>query len=158
MLGVHRQILSRVLQLITIRAAITEIVVAATEMPRLALPPRKIAPTRTAGPARAAAVGNVGQFVHQCAASSPPRSRHAVVQQVAAQRDAAGEGTAMHLGRQVIPPAHLNLRRQCAQQPLRQQRLHVGQGLAGQLLLRSAQPCRVELQALSCRRGVGGQQ
>ncbi|KAG1390133.1 hypothetical protein G6F58_013084 [Rhizopus delemar] len=103
---------SRIFQLITVRAASTEVVVAATEMPRLALPPCQIAPTRTARPASATTIRDMGQFVHQCAASRPSRTGHAVVQQVAAQRDAASKCTAMHLGGQVSAPAYLYLGRQ----------------------------------------------
>ncbi len=121
MLGVHCQVLGRVLQLIGIRTAVMEVVVATAEMPGLALPSGQITPAHTARPVRRRTVGNMGQFVYQRAAACAPGAGHAVIQKIAAQRDAAGEGAAMHLGGKAITPAHLHLRRQGAQQAIWQQ-------------------------------------
>ncbi|MNS83165.1 hypothetical protein D3C72_1169410 [compost metagenome] len=63
----------------------------------------------------------MGQFMHQRATPRTTGAGHVIIQKVATQRDASGEGTAMYIGRQVIAPAHLYLRRQCSQQAFRQQ-------------------------------------
>ncbi len=77
MLGVHRQILGRTFQFIGIRTTVTEVVVATAEVPRLALPPRQVPPTRSARPVRTATVGDVGEFVHQRAAARTAGAGHA---------------------------------------------------------------------------------
>ena len=158
MLGVHGQMFGRVLQFIGVRTTVTEVVVTTAQMPGLALPPGQITPACTARPVRAATVCNMGQLMHQSAASRAAGAGHGIIQQLATQGDVAGESAAVYIGRQVIAPAYLDLCRQCSQQAIRQQRPHVGQGLVGELLLCRVQPCRVELKAIGCVRGVGDQQ
>ncbi len=100
----------------------------------------------------------MGEFMDQRAATRTARPRLAVIQQIQAQRNASGECAAVHLPRQVIAPRHAHLRRQRAQQAVRQQCLHVVQRLPGQLLLRLAQSGGIKLQAIGRMRGVRDQQ
>ncbi|MNV83659.1 hypothetical protein D3C71_1774760 [compost metagenome] len=100
----------------------------------------------------------MGQFVHQRTAPCASGTGHIIIKQIAAQRDTPGEGTAMHVGGQVVTPADLHLRGQGTQQAVGQQRLHISQCLHCDLLLRRAQPGRVQLQALSRMRSVSDQQ
>ncbi len=51
----------------------------------------------------------MGQFVYQRAAACATRAGHGIIQQLATQGDAPGEGPAVHIGRQVITPTHLDL-------------------------------------------------
>ena len=78
----------------------------------------------------------MGQFVHQRTAPGTSGTGQIFIQQVAAQRDTPGEGTAMHVGGQVVTPADLHLRGQSTQQAVGQQRLHISQCLQCYLLLR----------------------
>lgn len=100
----------------------------------------------------------MGQFMHQRAASCTACAGHGIIQQLATQVDAAGESATMHIGRQVVAPAHLHVCWQCAQQAIWQQGLHVGQGLHRHLLLCRAQPFRIQAQVSAGMCGRNGQQ
>jgi hypothetical protein len=98
----------------------------------------------------------MGQFMHQRAASRPARAGHGIIQQVAAQVMRPANA------RPCTSAGRSSLQRTCtcaasAQQAIRQQGLHVGQGLHRHLLLCRAQPCRIQLRR-SAACAMGGQQ